>query len=92
MRDLLPDAPKQDWFTRIRNLPLWQGVLAAVPFGLLFIGGAIGGVLGALGAVADLRLARTSPAPAAKALCMAGVAVGCVVVYLAVVAVLSAVL
>ncbi|MDX2850994.1 hypothetical protein PV342_21505 [Streptomyces sp. PA03-3a] len=42
--------------------------------------------------MANLRLARTSLAPAAKALCMAGVVVGCVVVYLAVVAVLSALL
>ncbi|WP_431946966.1 hypothetical protein [Actinacidiphila sp. bgisy167] len=93
MRDLLPEAPKkQDWFTQIRNLPVWQGVLVAMPFGLLFIGGAIGGALGALGAVANLRLARTSLAPAAKALSMAGVVVGCVIVYFAVAAALAAVL
>lgn len=91
MRDLLPDAAKKDWFGQIRELPLWQGVLVALPIVLLFWGGAIGGLVGALGLAVNLRLSRTTLNPAVKALLMVGVALGAAVTVLVIVALLSAV-
>ncbi|MEU4091621.1 hypothetical protein [Streptomyces sp. NPDC026673] len=91
MRDLLQEGPRRGLFGQISSLPVWQALLAILPFALLF-GGAIGSALGAVGAVTNLKLARTSLAPVLKALCMVGVALGSAVVYLAFAVVLELVL
>ncbi|WP_030685317.1 hypothetical protein [Streptomyces globisporus] len=71
------------------GLSPWQKALAALPLALLFVGGAIGGALGALGAFANVRIARTQlPAPL-KAAAMLGVALAAAVVLFAVAGLLS---
>ncbi|MFJ1652252.1 hypothetical protein ACIOC2_12720 [Streptomyces sp. NPDC088337] len=86
---LRPGSAKENLFTRIRNLPRWQGILAALPLGLLLIGGLIGGLIGVLGAVINLKIARTALAPAGKALSMTGVIFGAVIAFLLIAAVLA---
>ncbi|MER5376117.1 hypothetical protein [Streptomyces sp. NPDC002553] len=92
MPDLRADAPKKkgDWAAQIRSLPRWQGILAALPLGLLFIGGLIGGLIGALGLVTNLKIARTALTPTWKALSMVGVIIGAAVTYLLLAAALVA--
>ncbi|MEV0975947.1 hypothetical protein [Streptomyces sp. NPDC049915] len=91
MPDLRLDAPKKDdWFTQIRSLPTWQGILAALPLGLLFIGGLIGGLTGALGTVTNLKIARAELTPTWKVLSMVGVFIGALLTYLLIAAVVTA--
>ncbi len=51
-----------------------------MPLSTLFIGGLIGGVIGALGALGNLRIARARMPAAAKVALMLGVGVVCYVV------------
>ncbi|NWF27979.1 hypothetical protein HW130_17185 [Streptomyces sp. PKU-EA00015] len=90
MPDLRSGASREDWFTQIRNLPLWQAILTALPLGLLLVGGLIGGLIGALGMVVNLKIARAALAPTWKVLSMAGVILGVVITYLSIAAVLAA--
>ncbi|MFD1662901.1 hypothetical protein ACFSL4_33230 [Streptomyces caeni] len=91
MPDLNLDTPKRnDRFGQIRNLPMWQGILAALPLGLLLIGGLIGGFIGALGMVTNLKIARAALAPTWKALSMVGVVLGAVIAYLLIAAAVTA--
>ncbi|MFF9122397.1 hypothetical protein ACF09J_03680 [Streptomyces sp. NPDC014889] len=86
--DLVPDASKGNWLTQIRILPRWQGVLAALPLGLALICGLIGGLIGVLGAVVNLKIARTALAPTLKVLAMTGVILGAVIAFFLIAAVL----
>ncbi|MFD8390538.1 hypothetical protein ACFV2N_15355 [Streptomyces sp. NPDC059680] len=91
MSDPRLDTPKKDdWLTQIRSLPIWQGILAALPLGLLIIGGLIGGLIGALGTVSNLKIARTALASTWKALSMVGVIIGVVITYLLITALVAA--
>jgi len=49
-----------------KGLAWWQTLLVLVPLSTLFIGGLIGGVIGALGALGNLRIARANLPAAAK--------------------------
>ena len=51
-----------------------------MPLSTLFIGGLIGGVIGALGALGNLRIARARMPAAGKVALMLGVGVVCYVV------------
>lgn len=67
-------------------LPVALRLLALLPFLLVFVGGAIGGALGAVGVVVNLSLARISQSTAVKALLMVGVLVATAMAYLVVAA------
>ncbi|WP_445523990.1 hypothetical protein [Streptomyces cyslabdanicus] len=89
MPDLRLDTSKENWLTQIRNLPGWQRILATLPLGLPLIGGLLGGLIGVLGAVINLKIARTALAPTWKVLSMAGVIFGAVVALLLIAALLA---
>ncbi|MFJ8945344.1 hypothetical protein ACIRG4_19290 [Streptomyces sp. NPDC102395] len=90
MPDLRSDGPKKGgWAAQIRGLPRWQGVLAVLPLGLLFVGGLIGGLIGVVGLVANLKIGRSALAPAWKGLSMVGVIVGAALTYLLIAAALT---
>lgn len=59
----------------------WQKALAALPLALLFIGGAIGGAVGAAGMVANVKIAKSALPNAVKAVAMLGVTVAVAVVF-----------
>lgn len=71
------------------GLSPWQLVLSLLPLGLLLIGGAIGGGVGALGMVANVKIAKTQLPTPAKAAAMLGVDLAAVVVFLVVAGLLS---
>jgi hypothetical protein len=82
MPDLVPlSAVKPDKWATFRGLPKWQLALVIIPLTLVSIGGLIGGVIGALGMVANLKLARTTLATGPKALAMAAVMVAPYIAY-----------
>ncbi|MFC9595628.1 hypothetical protein ACFTUC_38235 [Streptomyces sp. NPDC056944] len=64
------------------GLSPWQTVLAVLPLGLVLIGGAIGGGMGFLGMVANVRIAKTQLPTLAKAAAMLGVALAAMVAFL----------
>ncbi|WP_433532682.1 hypothetical protein ACQPYA_12010 [Micromonospora sp. CA-263727] len=73
-------------------VPAVLRVLAPLPILLVVVGGAVGGLIGALGFMANLAVARTPASSVVKALSMVGVGVAASVAWLAIaVAVLSAV-
>ncbi len=63
-------------------LPLALRILALIPFALIGFGGALGGLVGGLGVVANLAIARQSIATGVKALSMVGVLLVTAVVWL----------
>lgn len=65
-------------------IPILLRALVLLPILLVAVGGALGGLIGALGVGANLAVARTRIPPAAKAAAMLGVAVVATVVWLAV--------
>lgn len=67
------------------SVPVVLRVLAPLPILLVAVGGALGGLIGALGFVANLAVARTRTPSVVKALTMVGVSVVAYVVWLAIV-------
>lgn len=63
------------------QVPVGLRVLTLLPILMVGIGGALGGLIGALAVVANLSAARTQNSSAVKALIMIGVAVIAVLVY-----------
>lgn len=57
--------------------------------GLLFVGGAIGGALGALGLIANVKIAKTQLPTPGKVAAMLGVGLAAVAVFLLVAVLLS---
>ncbi|MFD6968554.1 hypothetical protein [Streptomyces sp. NPDC059979] len=74
------------------GLAPWQVVLSVLPLGLLFIGGAIGGALGAAGMVANVKIAKTQLPTAGKVAAMLGVGLAAAAAFLVVTALLANVL
>ncbi|MEV4612879.1 hypothetical protein AB0K43_09780 [Kitasatospora sp. NPDC049258] len=66
------------------GLSSWQLLLTLVPLALLFIGGAIGGAIGAVALFTNATVAKKPFATPVKAALMVGVVVAAFVVYLAV--------
>jgi hypothetical protein len=66
------------------NVPVVLRALALMPILLVAVGGLLGGLIGALGVVANLAVARTRIPSAVKSLIMIGVGVVAVVVWLAI--------
>ncbi|AJF65324.1 hypothetical protein [Streptomyces vietnamensis] len=74
------------------GLAPWQTALAALPLGLMFIGGAIGGVVGALGMVTNVKIAKTQLPTPVKAAAMLGVGLAAVGVFFVLIGMLRNVL
>jgi hypothetical protein len=90
MPDLLPDsAGKPDRWAQFRGLPPWQVAGAVLPLLLIVFGGLLGGLVGGLAMMVNLKIARSGPAPAVKALSMAGVILAAVITFFALAALLS---
>lgn len=66
------------------SIPVVLRVLAPLPILLVAVGGALGGLIGALGFVANLAVARTRASSVVKGLIMVGVGVVAYVVWLAI--------
>lgn len=87
-----PPAPpaRRGFFDDFKGLKWWQTLLVLVPLSTLFIGGLIGGVIGALGAFGNLRIARAGLPAVVQVLLMLGVGVVCYVVLFVVAGILYA--
>lgn len=81
---------KRDLWRAFRGLATWQVALAVLPLVLATVGGAVGGLLGALGMFINLKLARRDLGTVPKALAMVAVVVGVSVALLVAAAALSA--
>ncbi|MFF4243735.1 hypothetical protein ACFYY2_04600 [Streptomyces sp. NPDC001822] len=71
------------------GLSPWQMVLSVLPLALLLVGGAIGGGVGGLAMVANVKIAKTQLPTPVKAAAMLGVALAAGVVVLVVAGMLS---
>ncbi|MCG5471759.1 hypothetical protein LADH09A_005761 [Micromonospora sp. LAH09] len=71
-------------------VPVFLRILAPLPILLLIVGGVLGGLIGALGFLANLTVARTRMAPAVKALAMVGVGIVTAMVWLVIAVALNA--
>ncbi|MGW5776172.1 hypothetical protein [Streptomyces sp. NPDC003863] len=71
------------------GLAPWQTALAALPLALLFIGGAIGGAVGALGMATNVKIAKTQLPTPVKAVAMLGVGLAAVGVFFVIAGMLS---
>lgn len=76
---------------QFRGLPWWQIVLAVLPLSLVLIGGLVGGLTGAVGAIGNLAIARSRLSPALKAGLMIGVTVLCYIVVLVIASIIYAI-
>ncbi|WP_457028808.1 hypothetical protein [Kitasatospora sp. P5_F3] len=74
-----PKAPRKNPF---EGLAPWQKALSILPMGLLIVGGAIGGALGAGALFLNTSIARKPLATPVKALAMVGVTLGATLAYL----------
>lgn len=87
-----PTPPaRRGLFDDFKGLKWWQTLLVLVPLSTLFIGGLIGGVIGALGAIGNLRIARAGLPAAVQVALMLGVGVACYVALFIVAGILYAV-
>jgi hypothetical protein len=88
-RDQQPVA-KRDRFVQFRGLRWWQLVLSLLPIGLIGFGGLLGGVIGAIGLIINLGLARRQIGTRLKVVAMMGIVVASYVVYLIIAGVIYA--
>ncbi|MFD8479370.1 hypothetical protein [Kitasatospora sp. NPDC059673] len=77
---------------RFGQLNGWQLALTLLPLALLFAGGAIGGVIGALAALGNAAIAKKNLSTPVKALSMIGVVLASGVVFLVAAALMAAAL
>ncbi|MET8506519.1 hypothetical protein ABZV60_17975 [Streptomyces sp. NPDC004787] len=71
------------------GLTAWQKGLAVLPLLLVAVGGLIGGVLGALAMLTNVKIARSQVSTPVKAMAMLGVTAAALVVLLVTAAALS---
>jgi hypothetical protein len=81
---------RRGFFDQFKGLQWWEIVLVVIPLGLVILGGLIGAVIGILGLIANLQIARRVPSPGLRALAMVGVIIACYVVIFIVAALLYA--
>jgi hypothetical protein len=72
-------------FRVVRLLKWYQYAIGALPLGLLFIGGAMGGVVGVVGTMLSYEILRQDGSAAIKYLKLAGIVIGSFVLYIAIV-------
>ena len=72
---------KRDRFAQFRGLRWWQLILTLLPIGLVGIGGLFGGLIGAIGLVVNLWLARRQIGTGLKVVAMVSIVIACYVVY-----------
>jgi hypothetical protein len=78
----LPPRPKT-FFDQFKGLRWWELVLVFIPLLLVVLGGLVGGIMGAIGLLANLAIARRRLSSGVKVAAMIGViVVAFVVVYL----------
>src|SRR5262245_22637913 len=68
-----PTPKKRTIFAEFKGMTWWQVVLAVIPLGLIGVGGAIGGLIGALALLANIKIAKAGMNAAVKGLVMIGV-------------------
>lgn len=61
-------------------VPAWLGAIALLPMGLLFAGGAIGGLLGGLAVTVNQRVVRGSSSAPLNVVTMFGVGLGALII------------
>ncbi|WP_370414159.1 hypothetical protein [Streptomyces fradiae] len=71
------------------GLTPWQKALSVLPLALVAVGGLIGGVLGALAMLTNVKIARTQLSTPVKVIAMLGTAVAALLVFLVIAAALS---
>jgi hypothetical protein len=67
--------PQRRNFLDLRGMRWWEIVLVVLPLSLFAVGGLIGGVFGALAAVANVYVARSRMSAATRVLVMIGLLV-----------------
>ena len=72
-----PQPAKRGFFDQFRGLQWWEIVLAVLPLGLVVIGGLVGAVIGILGLIANLAIARRVQSVGVRAGVMVGVVIVC---------------
>ncbi len=75
-------AAKRDPWAGYRGLARWQLILALLPLGLVAVGGALSGGIGAAGMLINLKIARRDLRAASKAALMLGVLLAAVIAFL----------
>lgn len=87
----MPRAPRTPGLKRniFDGLAPWQLLLAILPIALLFVGGAIGGAIGAVAMLTNVKVAKSPMATPLKAFLMVGVILTAVVLDLAIAALIS---
>jgi hypothetical protein len=77
-----PPPQRQTFLDRFRGLAWWELALVLLPLGLIFLGGLVGGVFGAIALLSNLAIARRPFSSGVKAaLMIAVVVVAYLVVY-----------
>jgi hypothetical protein len=92
--DQRPPAPpqRQGFFAQFRGMPWWQILLIVLPLSLIGVGGLVGGVLGALAALGNTYVARSTLSTTMKVLVMLGLLVAAWLVWLVLALAISAAL
>jgi hypothetical protein len=70
-----PTPPRPGIFDSFRGLTWWQLLLVVLPFGLVLLGGLIGGVFGAIAILTNLAIARRPYSSLRQAAMMIGIVV-----------------
>lgn len=81
---------KRDRFAQFRGLQWWQLLLSLLPIGVVAIGGLVGGLIGAIGLIVNLWLARRQIGTALKLVAMVGVVIASYVIYVIIAGVIYA--
>jgi len=90
---MTPAPPRRSGLlAQFQGLPWWLIVLAILPLSLIVLGGLIGAVIGVLGSLVNLAVARSGMSTAVKVIALVGITVACYVVDLIIVIVLFAAL
>lgn len=89
----MPPAPppaRRGFFDQFRGLQWWEIILVVIPLGLVVLGGLIGAVIGIIGLIANLQIARRVASPGLRATAMIGVIIACYVIIFIIAALLYA--